>query len=39
MDAIANKIFHAQVDAEIEAIHSGAEVWDLETRTLLCLID
>jgi hypothetical protein len=37
--AVANKVFFAQVDAEIEAIHSGVEVWDWETKTLMCLID
>jgi hypothetical protein len=37
--AVANKVFFTQVDAEIEAIHSGVEVWDWETKTLMCLID
>ena len=39
MNAIANKVFLAQVEAEIVAIHSGCEVWDLETKTLLSVIE
>jgi hypothetical protein len=38
MNAIANKVFLAQVEAEILAIHSGCEVWDRETRTLISVI-